>query len=432
MSSMTLNTIYNNYLTVHTPKALTKYDAHKRSELRSVCDSIVKINRDAPWYLPTTNQSTLQYVIDLKENAREMHHTIAQLGGLEEEDSLSKKRAFSSDEDIAAVSYIGSPDSSAATEEMQLTVQSLASAQENLGMFLSDEKVNLEPDTYSFDISVNDMNYEFQFVIEDSDTNRSIQEKLVRLINHSAVGIHADLAESDGKTALRLTSESSGIPQGRQDIFSVSDNHTSKTAGAVEYFGLDYISHPASNAEYLVNGQKYSSSSNHVTLGKLFEADLRGISDEGTSITLGLKTDLESFTDNVSHLISGYNEFLKAADAYRETQLKSRQLVSELKGIAGAYSGSLEALGVSFTQDGTLRFDQTLLQQNAAESDNIAETFEPLKNFTASLLRKSSQISIDPMNYVQKTIVAYKNPGHTFVSPYNTSAYSGMLFSSYC
>ena len=87
MSSMALNTIYNNYLTVHTPKALTKYDAHKRSELRSVCDSIVKINRDAPWYLPTTNQSTLQYVIDLKENAREMHHTIAQLGGLEEEDS---------------------------------------------------------------------------------------------------------------------------------------------------------------------------------------------------------------------------------------------------------------------------------------------------------------------------------------------------------
>lgn len=141
---------------------------------------------------------------------------------------------------------------------------------------------------------------------------------------------------------------------------------------------------------------------------------------------------MESFTDNVSHLIGGYNEFLKAADAYRETQLKSRQLVSELKGIAGAYSGSLEALGVSFTQDGTLRFDQTLLQQNAAESDNIAETFEPLKNFTASLLRKSSQISIDPMNYVQKTIVAYKNPGHTFVSPYNTSAYSGMLFSSYC
>ena len=68
-------------------------------------------------------------------------------------------------------------------------MQSLASAQENLGMFLSDEKVNLEPDTYSFDISVNDMNYEFQFVIEDSDTNRSIQEKLVRLINHSAVGI---------------------------------------------------------------------------------------------------------------------------------------------------------------------------------------------------------------------------------------------------
>ena len=41
--SMTLSTVYNNYLSTYTPKALTKYDTHKKSELRDVYNSIVKM-----------------------------------------------------------------------------------------------------------------------------------------------------------------------------------------------------------------------------------------------------------------------------------------------------------------------------------------------------------------------------------------------------
>ena len=54
------------------------------------------------------------------------------------------------------------------------------------------------------------------------------------------------------------------------------------------------------------------------------------------------------------------------------------------------------------------------------------------KDFSSSLLRKSDQVSLNPMDYVDKKIVAYKNPGHNFISPYTTSAYSGMMFNSYC
>ncbi len=43
-----MNAVYNNYLTAYTPKPLTKYDTHKKSELRSVYNSIVKINKEAP------------------------------------------------------------------------------------------------------------------------------------------------------------------------------------------------------------------------------------------------------------------------------------------------------------------------------------------------------------------------------------------------
>ena len=431
MSSV-LNAVYNNYLTAYTPKALTRYDTHKKSELRSVYNSIVKLNKEAPWYLPTTNKDTQRYAVDIKENARELHNTIAQLGGLEEDGLFNKKSAYSSDENVVSASYIGPRTSDDQIPSLELEIRSLASSQENLGLFLPEAKVGLVPDTYSFDVSINEMNYEFQFAVGESETNRDVQERLVRLINNSGVGIRAELAEADGRTSLRLTSEATGLSQGKTHLFHISDDKTSKRAGTVEYFGLDYTSREAANADISVNGEERSPSSNHFTIGKLFEVQLNGITEEGSPVTLGLKTDVESLTDNISHLIGGYNDFVKVASSYVETQSKSRQLVNEMKGIAGIYSNSLESLGVTLSEDGTLSVDRELLRQSAMQSEDMAETFESLKNLSDMLLKKSNQVSLNPMNYVQKTVVAYKNPGHNFVSPYTTSAYSGMMFNSSC
>ena len=238
--------------------------------------------------------------------------------------------------------------------------------------------------------------------------------------------------ESEGRTSLRLTSEATGLPSGKKDIFTVSDHHTSMTAGAVEYFGLDYVSREASNAEVLINGQGHTSPTNRFTLDKLFEVQLKGLSPEGEPVKIGLKTDIESLTDNVSHLVGGYNEFVRAASSYLETQSKSRQLVHELKGIASVYHNSLHTMGLNLENDGTLAIDQDVLQQTAARSSDITETFGSLKGFSNMLLRKSRQVSLNPMDYVEKIIVAYKKPGNNFPNPYVTSAYSGMMFDGYC
>lgn len=427
-----MNAVYNNYLTAYTPKPLTKYDTHKKSELRSVYNTIVKLNKDAPWYLPTTNKSTQNYAVDLKENARGLRNTIAQLGGLEKDGLFSKKSAYSSDEEVAAASYVGSEETGKEVPGFQLEVCSLASSQENLGLFLPDNGMSLEPDTYSFDISINDMNYEFQFSVSEHETNHEIQKRLERLINNSDIGIRASLAESEGRTALRLTSEATGVPAGRSQIFTVSDSHTSKTSGTVEYFGLDYVSREAGNARFLIDGEERTSPSNQFTVDRLFEVHLKNISPQGRPVEIGLKTDVESLTDNVYHLVGGYNDFVKAASSYLETQSKSRQLVRELKGIASVYGDSMESMGVNLKEDGTLDIDNDMLHQTAAVSgDNINETFGYLKSFSTMLLRKSTQVSLNPMEYVEKVIVAYKNPGHNFAAPYITSAYTGMMFDGY-
>lgn len=316
--------------------------------------------------------------------------------------------------------------------DFELEVRSLASSQENLGLFLpSNAKTSLAPDTYSFDIGINDMNYEFQFSVGEAETNRDVQDRLVRLINNSDIGIRASLAESEGRTSLRLTSEATGLAPGKEQIFTVSDDHTSKTAGAVEYLGLDYVSREPANAQFIVNGKESSAPSNHFTLNKLFEVHITGISPEDQPVRIGLKTDVDSLTDNVNHLVGGYNDFIKAASSYLETQSKSRQLVRELSGIASVYSNSLEPMGLSLQADGTLDVDKDTLRQTAVQSPDINETFGSLKNFSNMLLRKSNQVSLNPMDYVEKVMVAYKNPGHNFINPYVTSAYTGMLFDGY-
>ena len=430
--SAVLNAVYNNYLTTYTPKRVTRYDAHKKSELRHVYDSIVKLNKEAPWYLPITSKATQNYAVDLKENARELHNTIAQLGGLEEDGLFSKKSAYSSDPEVASVSYIGPQKPEGPSPTLELSVFSLATSQENLGLFLPDEKVGLAPDTYSFDVGINDMNYEFQFSIGEGETNRAVQERLMRLLNNSSIGVKADIVESEDNTSLRFTSEATGLPSGKQMLFSVSDNRTSKSSGTVQYFGLDYISRQAADAKVSINGEERTASSNHFTVGKMFEIELKGITPDDTPVQIGLKTDLESLTDNVTHLIGGYNEFIKAASSYLDTQTRSKQLVQEFRGIAMVYGSPLESMGLTLAKDGTLNVDSEMLRQTAQQSQDIAATFGYLKNFSDMLLRKTNQVSLNPMDYVDRVMVAYKNPGHNFVSPYSTSAYTGMMFNGYC
>lgn len=427
-----MNTIYNNYLTTYTPKPLTKYDTHKKSELRNVYNSIVKLNKDEPWYLPTTSKDTQQYAVDLKENARGLRNTIAQLGGLEKDGLFRKKSAYSTDEGVATASYVGPEEAGTEIPQFQLEVHSLATTQENLGVFLpGNSRVALAPDDYSFDVGINDMNYEFQFSVGENETNQAVQERLVRLINNSDIGLRATLAESEGRTSLRLTSEATGLAPGREQIFTITDDHTSKTAGTVEYFGLDYTSRDASNASFSVNGEELTSPSNHMTLEQLFDIHLTGISSGEQTTTIGLKTDVESLTDNVYHLVGGYNEFIKAASSYLDSQTRSRQLIREMKGIASVYEDSLGNMGLNLEEDGTLAIDKDTLRETASQAQDINSTFGSLKNFSNMLLRKSNQVSLNPMDYVEKVMVAYKNPGHNYPNPYITSAYTGMMFDGY-
>lgn len=430
--SAALNTVYNHYLTTYT-RGSSPFDTHKSSELRNIYKSIVKLNRESPLSIFDTTKDTREFAVDIKENARALSNTIASLGGMNEDTLLNKKIAYSSNEDFVHAEYIGTYQEGLEVPSFSIEVQSLAAPQVNVGAYLPDEASALPAGTYSFDLNIGDLNYEFQFAVHEDESNTAIQNRLARMINNADVGIKADiLTDENGYSALRVTSSATGLPEGKTYLFNISDSHTSKKAGAVSYFGINYMARNACNASFLLNGEQKTAYSNNFTVEKTYEITLNGIrSVAGESATIGLKTDTESLTDNVTALVDAYNSFMEDASSYLGRQPKSSRLVSEMKGVVSLYKNELDAVGLSLDDHGLIQIDKNALCQSALE-DNAKETFHSVRELANALVRKSQQISLDPMHYATSKIVAYKNPGKNFASSYITSAYSGMFFNSYC
>lgn len=432
--SAALNTVYNHYLTTYAPKSTTRYDTHKRSELRSIYNSIVKLNKESPLYLPETSKESQAFAVELKENARQLRNTIASLGGLDEDEMLNKKAAYSTNSDLVEASFIGTIQSDREIPSYNIEVTSLASPQINIGNFLpASQAVTLPEDTYSFDVTINDLSYEFQYSIHDGESNKEIQQRLARLISNADIGLDADVAEDgNGNCALRLTSAATGLKNNQHTIFHVSDNSTSKQKGSVNYLGIDSIAVAPSNAEFTINGEPRTASSNHFTIEKMYEIRLNRTSASSDDIAqIGVKTDLDSLTENIDDLLNGYNSFINSTSGYSDSYPKSNRLVKEMSRITQLYYNEFTKMGVSRNQEGVLSLDKDTLR-HAALSDGGKESLDTIKDFANSVLRKVNQVTLNPMQYVEKTIVAYKNPGHNFATPYVTSAYSGMMFNSYC
>lgn len=453
MANIMMTAVYNQFSTTYMQKkAVGRYDTHKRSELRTLCSSMAKVNRDAPLYLIDNSTDAKRFVIGLKEDARELHNTIVSTMGDVENAAFNNKIAYSTNTNIVSAKYIGEQKallpgtsdeasgdgsvtaSNGAVPSYEIEVTSLASPQVNLGNFVPKDELELAPGEYSFDISVNDMGYEFQFNINEGDTNQDVQKRLARLINNSKIGLNASVEENeDSLSALRIESARVGIDYGQSsEVFTVSDRNTSMLSGAVEYFGLDYTAREASNARFTVNGMEASATSNNFILQNTYEISLNGLSEnEGQTTTIGLKPDTEAFHENISTLIGGYNNFIRSVSEFRDTQARSSHLIKEMNRITGFYQQEMEKLGISSAKDGTLEINDEQLSQ-VISNEETPEALSSLKAFSQSMLRKSSQISLNPVNYMNKTVVAYKNPDNTFLSPYVTSAYSGMFFNNYC
>ena len=100
---------YAYYLSTYGHNRPTRYDSHKKSDLRKIYNAMVKTNREAPLYKLSAEDDVAKYAIDIKENAKAIQTTVAALSDSygDFSDSFRRKVAVSSDEASVGVKYIG-------------------------------------------------------------------------------------------------------------------------------------------------------------------------------------------------------------------------------------------------------------------------------------------------------------------------------------
>lgn len=427
-----IDSAYQYYLSTYGNSTVSRYDTHKKSQLRDTYNKIVKTNKESPLYKIKNLEEAKKYAIDIKESVGDIQHIVASLSGSDQgiEKVFSKKIAQSSDEDVVTAEYIGNDDTPDTTS-FHIAVKQLATEQINQGNYLQPDRYQFTPGIYSFDLNTNTNSYEFQFSVDRKDSNADVQQKLMQLINHSKIGINASMVQNGkGENALVLSSSQTGIADDEDYLFQILPDASPSSMHAIKLLGINQIAQEAGNSSFVLNGKEHSSYSNSFMVNNQFNLTLNGISKDGSEATIDFKTDADAVADNVSRLANAYNEVIRIGHSYSDAQ-RPNKLVSDMSSVAKDYRNELEAMGLELDADNYLHIDRSLLY-DAATAEDAQDNFSILNQFKDTLNSKAAEASIDPMNYVNKIIVAYKNPGHNFATPYITSIYSGMMLDRYC
>ena len=416
-----------------------KYDAHKKSELRSTYNSIVKSNKQSPLYKIKEGGNVRKFAIDIKEHANTIKNVVASLSENGEgiESAFEKRIATSNDPNVVTAEYVGSDDHAVTAQNAGFTleVQQLATPQINTGHFLRRAGHDFKPGSYGFDLNTNTTSYEFQFNVNDDDTNEEVLNKLRKLINNANIGLQAELVSDERGTskALQIESRQTGLNEGESYLFQIVPHENKSSQDAMKLLGIDIVSSPAENSSFLLNGTKHSSYSNTFTVNNMFSVTLNGVSQPGQAALVGFKPSADAVADNIETLVSAYNGIVNTANQYADAQESSGNLLRDVSKVANAFADDFSEMGLTVEEDSSLSIDREALT-DAISTGDISHTFDVLNKFRDALGRKADQASIDPMNYVSKVIVAYKhpNPDKNFATPYITSMYSGMMVDRFC
>lgn len=428
-----IGSVYDYYLTTYASRPATKSDTHKKSELRSVYNNIVKISKKSPLYKVSVSENIQKFAIDLKENARTLSTDANNLFEKSLESEKSQKYV-SDNENVVQVKTLDNLSdaksvNTAFASHYNIEVLNLATPQINTSDYLNNDDLDIPKGAHSFEVNVGDSAYEFRFNSTKDDTNKTVLEKLSRLINRSNIGLTSKMLYSGNNSALEITSNATGLGF-TPEIFSIAPGENSPYDKVVSKLGLNNVSSYPTNANFLLNGMEKTTSSNTFTIGKSLEITLNGISKKGQATSISLNDDLDSVISSINDMISSYNNLLDLSNNSNEGSDDAAILNKEIHKTTRQYASNLENIGITINENGKMTFDEALFIQTANE-DDLDKSLASLNSFRQAIVSRADDISINPMKYVDKVMISYPNPIHSFANPYMTSIYTGMMFNGY-
>ncbi|MGN0154362.1 MAG: hypothetical protein ACI4A3_07910 [Lachnospiraceae bacterium] len=419
---LNLNNVYNYYSTqIVAPGGTQRSNSHKKDDLKTVYQHMVKQNQNSPFYKFTFSNATQAYAIGIKEAAMALESDSKSLSG-QTEGTLQEMKAVSNNENIVYASLRGDA-SEGLPDELKIQVKSLASGQTNVGTYLPSGETSFPPGDYSLGISVGDNQYTFNLKVQQGDTNQQIQRNLADSINENHIGVHAAIRHNrvEGVSALVLRSDAIGITDDSDLIFQFNETYLENDITNV--LGIDNVESAPSNAEFYINDTMHTSVSNRISLNHSMDIDLLAASDSPVSVYL--LPDEEKYSDKLTNFLDSYNHLVDIARNGAGQKGASR-LYRDITGIARRHQEALSNAGLSIDDNGYLD------RSSETDSAQIKSLFdEELSDFRRDIKRTTEKMTLNPLDYIDKVVVTYPNTTGTYPNPYNPSKYSGLLFNDY-
>jgi flagellar hook-associated protein 2 len=347
---------------------------------------------------------------------------------------FESKTLLSSDPETLEISLQNGSDVKDEQLPLSVEVSTLSSAQKNEGLFLPEQESPLPSGQYSFTIGVEKNLYSFQFNVSAGSTNIELQTKLSDFINKTSIGLRTQVIRdtATGMSRLDLSAVSAGTPVSGTPAFLPQDTRYPKdsSCGIVTHFGLDHIVHMPENTTFHINKESYESRAHSYTTEYGLSMTFHDIT--GEPVIIDKVTDQAPIADKIQSFLDGYNSFLSLAKENRSQNHRARKLTHDLTTTVRMYAGELAAHGIHMEKDGSLTMDRDTVY-TCAKDGSLENFFSKEHSFSSDLLKKLSDISLNPMEYLDKTVVTYPNTAaKKTYNPYVTSIYSGLLFNNYC
>lgn len=430
---MPLLSIYNHLMQGLMMMPQSRFDTHKRSELQNVYRDIMRLTSEQPLYKVTFDESAQEYTLGIKNTALSLSSMIKELHTEDGTSVFKNQILISGEPETIGVSVLEGSSLPDSDLPLSVEVTSLSAPQENQGDFVPSDESALLSGQYNFTIGIEENVYSFQFNVTKGATNLELQKKLSDFINKTAIGLRTRITQDveNNLSRLELIAVAPGSSDGTAS-FSPADVRFPEDAsyGIITHFGLDNIATAPKNTHFTINGVPKEVRGRTYLYNNSITLSLKDITTQ--PVTIGKVTNQEPIMQKMQSFVETYNSIFDYVRERQPDNHRAKKLLFDLTNTLRQFSGELNSCGLVIDKDGTLSILQETMYQ-AAGNGALEQLFSSQSNFSSCLIKKLSDIALNPMEYLNKTVVTYPNiTARKTLNPYISSIYCGLLYNNYC
>jgi|GEM_PF-683652 len=420
--------IQANNISINQP-VRNRYTIKRIYDKRRVYDNIINLNKCMPFYKIHLTKENREFSIGIKDAAFVLKEKINEMTGPDFSGFQSKTVEVSNEEILAA--YPLQEDLSGLPENMEVRIKQLSSVQVNKSRELLSTSRGLPPGVYEFRAKAGNKVYNLIFYQESRRDNLTVLNEMASLLNSSIPEINAVVENGHAKDYYRLSVTADLLTEeGERLVFEDLDKFR---FGVVDFLDMNRLEKAPALSEFEINGLGRKTAGNCFKLDNKLYIMLKATTEE--PVYIRIVPDGSRIMEAMEDFLSSYNSMINIVNRHLEANSRNyyaHKLLRELKTIEQIYSDELLACGIAACEDGSLKMDANLAAI-AARTGKMAGLFAKSNGFIARLKHKAEAVAVNPMEYIDKTLVTYIDAKKSNLRyPYVTSMYSGLFYNVLC